>query len=104
MYNLIKAERMFLDPDVGTGGGKNRCTCHMCGEKLPFTSLFELDLGLVCEDCIEENTYTYDVFPEYEDEHYECCVCGSLCEDQVTLIKKDPYCKQCLREAKGYEW
>lgn len=101
MYNLIKAEAAFLDPDSGTRASRvHKCKCRLCGEKVPLNLLFEIDLGMVCEECVDEHTYTYDVYPEYEDEHLTCCVCGDLCEDQVTLIGRDPYCKDCLEEAK----
>ena len=101
-YSIESAHRAWLSPDHGTHGGRrrSRCLCPLCGEKIPVSSMFDLDSSMVCEDCVEENTFTYDVYPEYEDEHFTCCVCGELCEEQATLIGRDPYCKDCIREAR----
>ena len=98
MY-LREAESRWLDPDSVYRRMSAQCRCKACHETYPLDEILHLGKISVCADCAEEETYSYDAFPEYEEEHYICESCGEPCEEQVTLIGSHPFCKECVKEA-----
>lgn len=96
-YDRVNIMRdRWLVPPTPTSG-KNKC--GICGEKTAYIPYFQLEFGLICDECRAARRKSFDSYPELEEYHYVCRDCGDLCEGAVTIIDKDAYCDTCMQEA-----
>ena len=99
---LESRQRIWLDPDAPMGHGGKRhergCLCGICGERHSISRMYDMEFSYMCGECVEENTYPYDSYPEYGEERYICRDCGELCEESVTVLEGEAYCSACLEE------
>lgn len=79
---------------------RGRYKCMICGHQSADVRHFELDLGVICEDCLQEHTLPYDCYPEIGEERRRCSMCGFPCEEEVTIICGRAFCRDCIEEAK----
>ena len=98
--NLEAAHRIYLTPPEDRMG---ILSCSICGEnrrKITYCELHGKGLQriTICDDCLDDHTFPYDAYPEFEDMHYMCSLCGKPCENSVTLIDGQAYCRECIQE------
>lgn len=95
---LEAAHRAWLDPDSGRRRQRGGCLCSMCGEVYDREDTAELSGRFYCLDCIDGNTFPFDVYPEEEEAEPICSVCGFHCEKSMIRLFGVTYCTDCAEE------
>lgn len=93
---LHRAHRAWLLPIEHKRGAR---ACVECGEDANHVMFFSLGGENICRECVEDRTYSFDVYPEMEEENRRCSSCGCRCEDCVTVIGRKNYCADCVTDS-----
>lgn len=97
-YALERAHRSWLNPDSGRRSAG--CRCAICGESVFLSCMYELGGKTVCEDCVDDGTFPFDVYPDEEESDPICSVCGYRCTECAIRLLGVTYCTDCAEEGR----
>ena len=94
---IARIEAAMLWPEEDEEG---RYECSVCGLRSAHAKHYGIRGSVIFEFCMDGFLLPYDIYPEEEEEAHVCCTCGFPCEDEVTIIDGDAFCKDCVEDAK----